>query len=99
MKSTLIKDTTKSERIQLIKEWEETEGCESSGIDLMTYFKDYIDGVKEISEVNAAFNARYVSEIPDNDSSMSLWYGYEKIVFGLLMNCKISQDNQNHQVC
>ena len=42
MKSTLIKDTTKSERIQLIKEWEETEGCESSGIDLMTYFKDYI---------------------------------------------------------
>ena len=50
MKSTLIKDTTKSERIQLIKEWEETEGCESSGIDLMTYFKDYIDGVKEISE-------------------------------------------------
>lgn len=55
MKSTLIKDTTKSERIQLIKEWEETEGCESSGIDLMTYFKDYIDGVKEISEVNAAF--------------------------------------------
>ena len=54
MKSTLIKDTTKSERIQLIKEWEETEGCESSGIDLMTYFKDYIDGVKEISEVNAA---------------------------------------------
>ena len=25
MKSTLIKDTTKSERIQLIKEWEETE--------------------------------------------------------------------------
>ena len=43
MKSTLIKDTTKSERIQLIKEWEETEGCESSGIDLMTYFKDYID--------------------------------------------------------
>lgn len=43
MKSTLIKDTTKSERIQLIKEWEETEGCESSGIDLMTYFKGCID--------------------------------------------------------
>ena len=74
MKSTLIKDTTKSERIQLIKEWEETEGCESSGIDLMTYFKDYIDGVKEISEVNAA----YVSEIPDNDSSMSCGMGMRR---------------------
>ena len=54
MKSTLIKDTTKSVRIQLIKEW------------------------KEISEVNAAFNARYVSEIPDNDSSMSCGMGMRR---------------------
>lgn len=53
MKSTLIKDTTKSERIELVKQWEESEGCESSGIDLMEFFRDYIDGVKEISEVNA----------------------------------------------
>lgn len=67
MKSTLIKDTTKPERIQMIKQWEETEGCESSGIDLMTYFKDYIDGVKEIAEVNAEFQAGYISEIPDED--------------------------------
>lgn len=67
MKSTLIKDTTKSERIQMIKQWEETEGCGSSGIDLMTYFKDYIDGVKEIAEVNAEFQAGYISEIPDED--------------------------------
>ena len=67
MKSTLIKDTTKSERIQMIKQWEETEGCESSGIDLMTYVKDYIDGVKEIAEVNAEFQAGYISEIPDED--------------------------------
>lgn len=49
MKSTLIKDTTKSERIELVKQWEESEGCESSGIDLMEFFRDYIDGVKEIS--------------------------------------------------
>ena len=44
----------------------------------MTYFKDYIDGVKEISEVNAAFNARYVSEILDNDSSMSCGMGMRR---------------------
>ena len=43
MKSTLIKDTTKSERIELIKQWEEEEGCENSGMDLMEYFRDYID--------------------------------------------------------
>ena len=43
MKSTLIKDTTKSERIELVKLWEESEGCESSGIDLMEFFRDYRD--------------------------------------------------------
>ena len=44
MKSILIKDTTKSERIQLVKEWEEREGCESSGMDLLEYFRDNIRG-------------------------------------------------------
>lgn len=78
MKSTLIKDTTKSERIQLIKEWEESEGCETSGMDLMTYFKDYIDGIKEIPEVNAAFNASYISEIPDDYSGISCGMGMRR---------------------
>lgn len=59
MKSTLIKDTTKPERIQIIKQWEEEEGYEDSGLDLMEYFRDYIDGRKEISEVNAEFQADY----------------------------------------
>ena len=68
MKSTLIKDTTKAERIQLVKQWEETEGCENSGIELLEFFRDYIDGIKEIAEVNAEFTARYVSEIPEDDS-------------------------------
>ena len=75
MTSTLIKDTTKSERIELVKQWEESEGCESSGIDLMEFFRDYIDGVKEISEVNAAFTARYISEIPDDNSGISCGMG------------------------
>ena len=65
MKSTLIKDTTKSERIQLVKQWEETEGCESSGIDLLEFFRDYIDG-------------RYISEIPDEDSGMSCGMGMRR---------------------
>ena len=78
MKSTLIKDTTKSERIQLVKQWEETEGCESSGIDLLEFFRDFIDGVKEIAEVNAEFNARYISEIPNEDSGMSCGMGMRR---------------------
>lgn len=59
MKSTLIKDTTKLERIQLIKQWEEEEGYEDSGLDLMEYFRDYIDGKKEIAQINAEFQADY----------------------------------------
>ena len=76
MKSTLIKDTTKSERIQIVKQWEEVEGCESSGIDLMNYFKDYIDGVMEISEVNAAYNAKYLSDISEDEVPQRQSCGY-----------------------
>ena len=47
-------------------------------MDLLTYFKDYIDGIKEISEVNAEFNARYISEIPDEDSGMSCGMGMRR---------------------
>lgn len=78
MKSTLIKDTTKSERIQIVKQWEETEGCESSGIDLMEFFRDYIDGIKEIAEVNAEFQAKYLSDIPEEESSMSCGEGMRR---------------------
>ena len=78
MNSTLIKDTTKSERIQIVKQWEETEGCESSGIDLMEFFRDYIDGIKEIAEVNAEFHAKYLSDIPEEEPRMSCGEGMRR---------------------
>lgn len=62
IKSTLIKDTTKTERIRLIKQWEEEDGYEDNGLDLMEYFRAYIDGKKEIREINAEFQAEYVAE-------------------------------------
>lgn len=56
MKSYLIKDTTKQERIELIRQWvpldEDLEDCE---IDLWDMYRDYINGTREISEINAAF--------------------------------------------
>ena len=56
MKSYLIKDTTKAERIELIKQWvpvdEAMEDCE---IDLWDMYNDYINGIREISEINVAF--------------------------------------------
>jgi hypothetical protein len=63
-----VENTTKSERIQLIKQWEEEEGCDCSGMDLMEFFRDYIDGKKSIAECNAAFSAHYISEIPDDSN-------------------------------
>lgn len=63
MKSTLIKDTTKEERIALIKEWVPVEdGLEDCGIDLWDMYRDYIDGKKEIAEINAEFHTNYYRE-------------------------------------
>ena len=60
MKSTLIKDTTEEERIALIREWVPVDdGLNDCEIDLWDMYKDYIDGKKEIAEINAEFQAEY----------------------------------------
>ena len=60
MKSILIKDTTKQERIEIIKEWIPAEdGLEDCGIDLWDMYRDYINGEREIAEINAAFQADF----------------------------------------
>lgn len=64
MKSILIKDTTKEERIALIKEWiPDDDGLgDDGGIDLWEMYRDYIDGIREIAEINMAFQADYYEE-------------------------------------
>ena len=60
MKSTSIKDTTKEERIALIKEWVvNDESLDDCDIDLWDMYRDYINGEKEIAEINAEFQANY----------------------------------------
>ena len=60
MKSTLIQDTTKEERIALIREWVPVDdGLKDCEIDLWDMYRDYIDGKKEIAEINAEFQAEY----------------------------------------
>lgn len=60
MKSTLIKDTTKEERIALIREWVPIDdGLNDCEIDLWEMYRDYIDGKREIAEINAEFNAGF----------------------------------------
>lgn len=60
MKSTLIKDTTKEERIALIRQWVPMEdGMVDCDIDLWEMYRDYIDGKKEIAEINAEFQPEF----------------------------------------
>lgn len=63
MKSVLIKDTTKQERIALIKEWlPPDDGLEECEIDLWDMYRDYIEGKREIVEINASFQNDYYAE-------------------------------------
>ena len=67
MKSILIKDTTKEERIQIVKqslyacgtECEFCSGCDNKGggnIDKI--YEPYINGEKEIAEINREYNSK-----------------------------------------
>ena len=59
MKSILIKDTTKEERIALIKSWiPDDEVMDAEGApDLWDLYADYINGTKEIAQLNAEYRA------------------------------------------
>lgn len=69
-KSVLIKDTTKQERADIIKNslnfcGDVCEGCSKcdglTGLgDPMEMYKLYIEGKKEISEINAEIKFRYI---------------------------------------
>lgn len=60
MKSILIKDTTKEERIAIIREWLPVDdGLEDCEIDLWDMCDDYIRGEKEVAEINAEFQTDY----------------------------------------
>lgn len=63
MQSYLIKDTTKEERIALIRQWLPVDdGLEECEVDLWDMYRDYINGEKEIAEINAAFQTQYYCE-------------------------------------
>ena len=61
--SILIKDTTKEERIQIIKSWIPIDEVgEENSVDLWDMYHDYINGEKEIAEINASFRTNYIGE-------------------------------------
>ena len=70
MKSILIKDTTREERIRIVHQalWgacgidcEFCSGCDNRGGGRIEgIYQPYIDGEKEIREINAEYNAPFV---------------------------------------
>ena len=63
-KSYLIKDTTKEERIALIKSWiPDDEAMVSDDVpDLWDLYAGYINGTMEIAECNASFKTEFYTE-------------------------------------
>ena len=64
MKDYSIANTTKEERIALIREWiPDDDGIESRGeMDLWDIYADYINGKREIAEINAEFSRTFYTE-------------------------------------
>ena len=69
IRSVLIKDTTREERIRIVNrslavcgtECEFCSGCDNRGGGRVeTFYQPYIDGEKELREINAAFRAGLV---------------------------------------
>ena len=51
-----IANTTRQQRIELIKQWQpEDEAFDENDLDIWEIYRDYIDGKKEIAECNEAF--------------------------------------------
>ena len=63
MNSILIKDTTKEERRRIVEEsiGNINGACDGCASGLADMYQDYIDGRKEIREINMEFTARYRS--------------------------------------
>jgi hypothetical protein len=62
----LISETTKEEREQIVKDslGNISANCDGCMAGLADMYQEYIDGKKELREINMEFNARYIK---DND--------------------------------
>ena len=65
MKSILIKDTTREERERIVAEsiGNISGSCDGCMAGLADMYQDYIDGRREIREINLEFRANYESGI------------------------------------
>lgn len=73
IKSILIKDTTKEERKQIVEEsfGNISASCDGCMAGLAEMYQEYIDGTKEIRDINMEFNVHYIREDLDEKSKRS----------------------------
>ena len=66
MAKILIKDTTVSERAQIVRE---ALGADSDceGIDLTDMYDDYIYGLKELADINREFSQQHAGAVKAED--------------------------------
>ena len=59
----LISETTKEERQKIVEEaiGNISGSCDGCMVGLAEMYDDYIDGIKEIRDINMEFRARYIS--------------------------------------
>ena len=71
--SLLIKDTTKEEREEIVaKSIGNISGaCDGCSVGIIEMYQDYIDGKREIRDINMEFNSRYVKGNMDREDSRS----------------------------
>ncbi|MBQ6255308.1 MAG: purine biosynthesis protein PurH [Clostridia bacterium] len=74
MKSILIEDTTREEREQIVADSiGNIDGlCDGCSPGLIEMYQAYIDGRKELREINMEFNARYTRGAAEPDRSSCL---------------------------
>ena len=71
MKSIMIADTTREERERIVAEsiGNINGACDGCSPGLLRMYQDYIDGRKELREINLEFRARYTSGAMGPDTS------------------------------
>lgn len=72
MDSILIKDTTKEERERIVAEsiGNINGSCDGCAAGLAEMYQDYIDGKKEIRDINMEFSAQHTAVTDDFDEDI-----------------------------
>ena len=95
IKSILIKDTTREERKQIVEEsfGNISASCDGCMAGLAEMYQEYIDGTKEIRDINMEFNAHYVREDLDEKSKRSCPMQIKQL-YGKLADFKYAGNNK-----